>query len=46
MSGVLCLDCEEDRRGVFGVELSLKETRGEVLLDRVEADLAFVDDTC
>ena len=46
MSGVRILECDENWRGLFGVELSVKETRGEVPLDQFEADLSFIDGTC
>ena len=46
VSGVLRLECEEDRRGVLVVGLSVKDTRGEALFARVEADFPFIDDAC
>ena len=46
MSGVPTFECDEDWRGVFGVVLSVKETRGEVRLERVKVDLPFIADTC
>ena len=46
MSGVLRLECEEDRRGVLVVGLSVKDTRGEALFARVEIDFPFIDDAC
>ena len=45
MSGVLIFECYEDWRGVFGFGLSVKETRGELRLERFEVDLPFIVDT-
>ena len=46
VSGVLRLKCEKDRRRVLVVGLSVKDTRGEALFARVEADFPFIDDAC
>ena len=46
VSGVLRLECEEDWRGVLVVGLLVKNTRGEALFARVQADFQFIDDAC
>ena len=46
MIGVLILEWDGERRGVFGFAVFVKETRGEVLVERVEVDLPFIADTC
>ena len=46
VSGVLVFEWEGDWQGVFGVALSVKETRSEVRVERVEVDLPFIADTC
>ena len=46
MSGVLRLECEEDRRGVLVVGLSVNDTRGEALFARIETDFPFIGDAC
>ena len=46
MSGVLIFECDDDWRAVFGVALSVKETSGEVRLQRFEVDFPFIADNC
>ena len=46
VSGVLRLECDEDLRGVLVVALSVNDTRGEALVDRVERDFPLREDAC